>query len=135
MTVTPTANAASPIIEYLDGSDAALADADSGTTGHQVALAVGLTTFKVKVTDGAETETYTLVMERDSDQTWGWTPTRDFNTLVATGNIDPKGIWGDATTLWVPDRHGYKLYAYTLATVGPGRGQGFQPAQRQFQSR
>ena len=117
VTVTPTANAASPTIEYLDGSDAALADADSGTTGHQVALAVGLTTFKVKVTDGAETETYTVVMERDSDQTWGWTPTRDFNTLFAAGNRDLKGMWGDATTLWVSDRHGdTKLYAYTLET-------------------
>ena len=116
VTVTPTANAASPTIEYLDGSDAALADADAGTTGHQVALAVGLTTFKVKVTDGAETETYRVVMERDSDQTWGWTPTRDFNTLVAAGNRRSTGIGGNATTLWVADDEDDKIYAYTLAT-------------------
>ena len=116
VTVTPTANAAAPTIEYLDGSDAALADADAGTTGHQVTLAVGLTTFKVKVTDGAETETYRVVMERDSDQTWGWTPTRDFNTLVAAGNRRATGIGGNATTLWVADDEDDKIYAYTLAT-------------------
>ena len=116
VTVTPTANAASPTIEYLDGSNVALADADAGTTGHQVALAVGLTTFKVKVTDGAETETYRVVMERDSDQTWGWTPTRDFNTLVAAGNRLSTGMGGNATTLWVADDEDDRVYAYTLAT-------------------
>ena len=50
VTVTPTPNDAGATVTYLDGSDAALADADDNTGGQQVNAAVGLTTFKVKVT-------------------------------------------------------------------------------------
>ena len=48
ITVTPTATDAAATVTYLDGSDAVLADADTGAPGHQVAAAVGLTTVKVK---------------------------------------------------------------------------------------
>ena len=37
-------------VEYLDGSDATLTDADLDTAGRQVSLDVGANTFKVKVT-------------------------------------------------------------------------------------
>ena len=116
VTVTPTATTVGATIEYLDGNDAALTDADTVATGRQVALAVGLTTFKVKVTDGTATETYTVVMERDSDQLWGWTPTRDFNDLAQGGllSVFPEGLWSDGTTLWVLD--GSVVLAYTLET-------------------
>ncbi len=67
MTVTATASdAADATVEFLDGSDAALDDADGNTAGQQVDLAVGENTFKVKVTagDGATTRTYTVVVTR-----------------------------------------------------------------------
>ena len=113
VTVTPAANAASASIEYLDGSDMALTDADTVAAGHQVAVAVELTTFQVKVTDGTATETYTVTMERDSDQPGGWTPTRDINTARAAGNDFTRGVWGNATTLYVADSNDNKVYAYT----------------------
>ena len=115
VTVSPAATAPSATVEYLDGSDAALADADSGTTGHQVALALGLTTFKLKVTDGPATETYMVVMERDSDQLGGWTPTRDIDPPAALSNI-ASGMWSNATTLWLVNSGDAILHAYTLAT-------------------
>ena len=66
ITVTPTKSDSDASVEYLDGSDAAITDADGMTTGQQVALAVGANTIKVKVTaeDDATTETYTVVVTR-----------------------------------------------------------------------
>ena len=44
-------------------------------------------------------------------------PALDFNTLIASGNRTPEGIWSDGTTAWVSDdAHGSKAYAYNLAT-------------------
>ena len=53
-------------IEYLDSSDNMLADANSTDDGHQVALDVGDTVFKVKVTaeDNTATQTYTVTVTR-----------------------------------------------------------------------
>ena len=113
VTVTPATGAT---VEYLDASDLPLADANADTTGHQVDLGVGETAFKVKVTSGADTETYTVTVERDSAHLFGWTPTRDINALEAAGNANPQGIWSDGTTMWVADDVDDKLYAYTLAT-------------------
>ena len=117
VTVLPAATDNGATVSYLDGSDAALADADDNTGGHQVAAAVGLTTFKVKVTasDTVTTQTYTVVVERDSADPYGWTPTRDLNGLTAAGNGDGYGTWSDGTTMWVVDRIDAKLYAYTLS--------------------
>ena len=74
MTVTPATTDADATFEYLDSSDAALGDADSAA-GHQVALAAGANTFKVKVTaeDGTTTKTYTVTVTRA-------TPTCSLNT-------------------------------------------------------
>ena len=119
VTVTVTATAATGVtVEYLDASDITLADADTNTNGHQVDLAVGETAFKVKVkvTSGAETETYTVTVERNSAYLFGWTPSRDINALEGAGNANPRGIWANATTMWVADDEDDKLYAYTLAT-------------------
>ena len=65
VTVTPTTNHAGATVEYLNASDAALADADTAA-GHQVALSVGDTVIKVKVTaqDGTSTQTYTVTVTR-----------------------------------------------------------------------
>ena len=83
-----SATAASGVtVEYLDASDLTLADADGNTTGFQVDLAVGENAFKV--TSGADTETYTVTVERDSAQFAGWTPSRDVHAPVAGTAVDP----------------------------------------------
>ena len=68
VTVTPEVAHAGATVEYLDSGDTALADADTGKDGHQVALEVGETVVKVKVTaeDGTATQTYTLTLTRVS---------------------------------------------------------------------
>ena len=65
-TVTATANHTGATVEYLDGSDTELVDADSTEDGHQVDLDVGDTVIKVKVTaeDGSTTQTYTVTVTR-----------------------------------------------------------------------
>ena len=64
MTVTPTKNVTSSSVSFLDGADSALTDADSAS-GHQVNLAVGANTIKVKVTAEDSTEnTYTITVTR-----------------------------------------------------------------------
>ncbi len=62
---TPTIVGAS--VEYLDGNDTAIDDADA-TNGQQVPLGVGANTIKVKVTaaDTTTTETYTVTVTRAS---------------------------------------------------------------------
>ena len=71
MTVTPTTNHTGANFVYLDASDSTLDDADNNTAGHQVALAVGDTVFKVKVTaeDGTSTQTYTVTVTRAAGDT------------------------------------------------------------------
>ena len=66
VTVTPTTNHGEADVDYLDSSDATLADADTNTAGHQVALDVGDTVFKVKVTaeDDTTTQDYTVTVTR-----------------------------------------------------------------------
>ena len=68
VTVTPTKSDADATVEYLDGSDAAIADADADdmTEGQQVDLATGANTIKVKVTaeDDMAEETYTVTVTR-----------------------------------------------------------------------
>ena len=66
VTVTPATTDADATFEYLDSSDAALTDADTGTAGHQVALAAGANVIKVKVTaeDTTTTKTYTVTVTR-----------------------------------------------------------------------
>ena len=78
VTVTPTLGDSGATIEYLDGDDATLADADDVANGHQVALAVGDTVFKVQVTaeDDTTTQTYTVTVTRAAADT----PTCTLNT-------------------------------------------------------
>ena len=118
LTVTATTTNAGATIEFLDRSDAILDDADSMTSDHQMDVPVGDWMFKVRVTaeDSTTTKVYEVVVERDSAHLFGWTPTRDLNSLAAAGNESPQGIWSDGSTIWVADDKDYKLYAYTLAT-------------------
>ena len=48
-------------------------------------------------------------------------PAKDFDTLAAAGNNDPRGLWSDGATMWVADTGDEdtgadKLYAYDLDT-------------------
>ena len=79
VTVTPTTTDTSATPEFLDASDTTLDDADDvPANGHQVALAVGDTVFKVQVTaeDGTTTATYTVTVTRAAADT----PTCTLNT-------------------------------------------------------
>ena len=62
VTITETTSETTATVEYLDGSDATLTDADTLTAGLQVNLSVGSNIVKVKVTapDTTTTETYTV---------------------------------------------------------------------------
>ena len=65
ITIAPTVNESNATVEYLDSSDAAITDADSGKTGQQVSLSVDANTIKVKVTaEDTTTDTYTVVVTR-----------------------------------------------------------------------
>ena len=66
VTVTPVKNYTGATVAYLDGSDAELTDADTGTAGQQVDLVIGDNTIKVQVTaaDEATVRTYTIVVTR-----------------------------------------------------------------------
>ena len=39
---------------------------------------------------------------------------KDFNTLEAAGNDQPRGLWSDGITMWVADAKDDKIYAYRL---------------------
>ncbi len=41
--------------------------------------------------------------------------TKDFDTLNAAENIQPRGLWSDGTTMWVTDSQDDKIYAYRLS--------------------
>ena len=71
ITVSPTRNDASAAVEFLDGGDNPLPDADGSTDGLQVDLTVGDNTIKVEVTaeDGITVNTYTLTITRTAEDT------------------------------------------------------------------
>ena len=71
VTVTLTVNHAGAEVEYLDGDDNKLDDADGNTAGHQVELSVGANVVKVKVTaeDNSATRTYTVTVTRAAAMT------------------------------------------------------------------
>ena len=64
ITIAPTVNDSNATVAYLDESAVAISDADTNTTGHQVALGVGETVINVVVTAGDSTATYTLTVTR-----------------------------------------------------------------------
>ena len=66
ITITPTVNESNATVEYLDSSDTAITDANSGKTGQQVSLFVGANTIKVKVT-AADTTLHAAYLHRGGD--------------------------------------------------------------------
>ena len=82
MTVNATPSDSTATVVYRDADGETLDDADAGTTGHQVNVAVGTTIIEIVVTNASETLSYDVLVERDSAELYGWTPTRDVNTLL-----------------------------------------------------
>ena len=95
VTVTPTTNHASATVEILDTDDNELNDSDDVEDDFQVALSVGDTVIKVKVTaeDGTSTQTYTVTVTRAADMTPDDPP--DDSGNVSEGDTD---LPGDTTT-------------------------------------
>ena len=136
VTVTPTTNHAEATYEYLDSSDTALPDADSNTAGHQVALTVGATVFKVKVTaeDGTTTQTYTVTVTR-AEATACTLNTGDFwcgvvmvEDIISGGSIVGHGFSGSTGDIdGNPDDKEFTVpstnngYTITSLLVGAGR--------------
>ena len=71
ITINGTKNDTGARVDYFDGADSALTDADSNATGFQVDLGVGANTIKAKVaaSDGETTRTYTVVVTRAAGDT------------------------------------------------------------------
>ena len=69
VTVEATKSDDSATVVYLDGTDATLTDAATGTAGFQIDLVQGVNTVKVKVTaTNATVRTYTLAVTRHAAQ-------------------------------------------------------------------
>ena len=86
ITVTPTKSDTDASVEYLDGSDATITDADGMATGQQVDLVVGANTIKVKVTaeDAMTTQTYTVTVNRATAET---VTTGEWSATLTTGSV------------------------------------------------
>ena len=50
---------------------------------------------------------------------------KDFNTLDAAGNRDPRGMWSDGVTMWVLDSADIKIYAYRMSDKSRDSGKDF----------
>ena len=120
VTVTPTTNHASATVEILDTDDNALDDADDMEDDFQVALSVGDTVIKVKVTaeGSTSTQTYTVTVTRD-----------DFpNDNTTTGEVEVGGtVTGNIGTVGDYDRFRVELeadtrYQFDVEGADTGRG-------------
>ncbi len=96
-TITVTTSESTATLEYLDGSDNTLTDADTMTAGFQRNLSVGSNIVKVKVTapNGMTTKTYTVNVLRGavpatcsvaSMQNQVWTANLTVGTATLLGN-------------------------------------------------
>ena len=114
ITVRSTTNHPSASVDYLDGSNNTVADADDSAGGHQVDLAEGENTFRVKVTSeaGTTTRTYTLTVTRTPSVTF-WTATLDAKDMIPAPNVGC-----DQDTVFLNTRCSV-LLTETQFTIGP----------------
>ena len=103
ITVSPTRNDANATLEFLDGSDNPLTDADGSTDGLQVDLAVGANTIKVQLTaeDGFTVNTYALTVTRTAEDTSLSPPASDpvaASPSTAVYDVVFQGTWTVAAT-------------------------------------
>ena len=89
----------------------------SGDAIGPVALDVGGNKFSIVViaADTTTKKTYTVIINRESTDTYGWKVLTDIDLSKTTA---PRGIWSDGTTLWVADDDDDDLEAYDLETGG-----------------
>ena len=90
ITIIPTVSESNATYEIQDSGGTALTDADTNTTGFQVALSEGANTIKVEVTaeDDATTETYDVVVTRSMAAT----PTVSISADKTTAVFKEDGI-------------------------------------------
>ena len=90
VTITETKSESTATVEYLDGSDNTLTDADTMTADFQRNLSVGTNTVKVKVTapDTTTTETYTVNVLRVAVP------------VACSAASIPNRIWTGNLTVW-----------------------------------
>ena len=117
VTISPTLSDNAATAAYQDEDDATLADANQTEPGHQVSVPVGTFVINIKITKmGEPSITYTVHVERDSAERFGWTPTKDLNTFYqdnpeAAGQTI-RGVWGDGMTLYVTPHNTAKVFAF-----------------------
>ena len=94
------------------------ADANTGTTAHEVNLSAGRNAVIIRGTseDTNNTRDYTLNVNRGVDTDYGWKAVDDFDTLKAAGANNPTAIWSDGTTMWVADRSDDKIYTFDVSS-------------------
>ena len=107
--IVATAEATSATVSY-SGTDADDTTADV----HDVMLSDGANTVTITVTDGSDSDTYELSVNRAVTTQYGWKADDDFDTLKLADNNTPRGIWYDAATatVYVCDLDADKVYAY-----------------------
>ena len=103
ITVSPARNDANAALDFLDGGDNPLPDADGSTDGLQIDLAVGANTIKVEVTaeDGITVNTYILTVTRTAEDTSLSPPASDpvaANPSTAVYDVVFQGTWTTAVT-------------------------------------
>ena len=117
VTISPTLSDNAATAAYQDEDGVTLADADLVAPGRQVSVPVGTFVIKIKITKTGEPSiTYTVHVERDSAERFGWTPTKDLNTFYqdnpeAAGQAI-RGVWSDGTTLYVAPHNRAKVFAF-----------------------
>ena len=109
-TVTPTAKDTGASITIND-------TAFTSGSGYPVNLRVGGNEVSIVViaADTTTKKTYTVIINRESTDTYGWKVLTDIDLSKTTA---PRGIWSDGTTLWVADDDDDDLEAYDLETGG-----------------
>ena len=86
-------------------------------SAHAVSLSAGLNTFAIVVNSSAtvDSTTYTVYIGRGTTDQGGWKAGDDLDTLRASGNTAPAGIWSNGATIWISDVSNATLYAYSQA--------------------
>ena len=103
ITVSPTRNDANAALEFLDGGDNPLPDADGSTDEQDVDLVVGETVVKVQVTaeDTSTVLTYTVTITRTEEDTSLSPPASDpvaASPSTAVYTVTFKGDWSTSVT-------------------------------------
>ena len=125
ITVEPTVNESNATVEYLDSTDTAITDANSGKTGQQVSLDVGANTIKVKVTaQDATTDTYTVVVTRALA---GQVFVDNTGEATLAGNIQTNNSNSQSFATG-PNTSGYILTSISVVAEFSGSGQTFSLA-------